>query len=1065
MDVYRKNGRLILTCLATLVFALIAGPMWAQNITVTGKVSDNSGEPIIGVYVLVQGTTRGVSTGIDGTYSINAPADGTLLFSFMGFENVTEQINGRSVIDITMSPASVALEELVVTALGIKKDRKALGFSVTEVGAEELLRNKQTNVINSLAGKVAGVNVTQSGGSAGSGSTIIIRGGNSASEGRDNQPLFVVDGIIYDNSTVIGGNSGTDGMTKTASTFSNRVMDINPEDIESMSVLKGAAAAALYGSRAADGVIVITTKKGANDGTITVNVGSKYLYSWARSLPELQDVYGRGYYNQAGVFSDYTYNSWGQKNTGKVYDNVSSFFRGGNIWDNSVSISGGSKNNSFYLSASRYDQEGIVPMTGYDKTTLRFNGEQKYGKLTVGANVAYSIANTQKTLTTGGLYGGGGNGAMTAVYGWARSDDMTHYLNEDGTKYRMFAQYQELADDRENPYWIINKNKLSDQTRRWTGSVSANLDVTNWFNIVYRVGLDTYTYDEYTYIAPGGAVSDRYQNGRLAKSDRTYQYLSSNLMLNFHKTFGNFDFNLLLGQTSEDTKNIRQNHWGYDFVTAGTISFANIANENKFFVESTMRKRLIGVYGEFRAAYKNIAYLTVTGRNDWSSTLPVENRSYFYPSVSGSLVFTELFPKNNILSFGKIRASWAQVGKDASAYATNTYMWAPAAVSPGFVGIGNSWTRGNPFLKPEIQTSWEVGLEARFFGGRLGIDYTYYNSITTNQIASPRLGQSTGYIFMSINSGSVSNKGMELMITATPVETKNFSWDLTLNLSGNRGTLGDFMKGVDLFYVTDVQIGGVKAAAVPNGGYFLGITGDRWRRETEIIKDEAGNDVEVEIPNGRYVVDETTGLYKTTGVTTNVVGNREPSFIGGLGNTLTYKNLSFSMLIDIRKGGMIYNGTEYLLLNNGLSPQTLQRESVTVEGISSVTKQPVSYTYKTGQIYIVNGAEKSGDYMIQSYWSNYAANAYNLLTDTNWLRLRAISLSYDFKGLFGKQSFIKGLTASVTGTNLFLWSNYKGMDPEVSVSGSGTGGSGSSGIDYCGVPATAGLSFGLNITF
>ena len=251
MDVYRKNGRLILTCLATLVFALIAGPMWAQNITVTGKVSDNSGEPIIGVYVLVQGTTRGVSTGIDGTYSINAPANGTLLFSFMGFENVTEQINGRSVIDITMSPASVALEELVVTALGIKKDRKALGFSVTEVGAEELLRNKQTNVINSLAGKVAGVNVTQSGGSAGSGSTIIIRGGNSASEGRDNQPLFVVDGIIYDNSTVIGGNSGTDGMTKTASTFSNRVMDINPEDIESMSVLKGAAAAAVR-SRAAD---------------------------------------------------------------------------------------------------------------------------------------------------------------------------------------------------------------------------------------------------------------------------------------------------------------------------------------------------------------------------------------------------------------------------------------------------------------------------------------------------------------------------------------------------------------------------------------------------------------------------------------------------------------------------------------------------------------------------------------------------------------------------------------------------------------------------------------------
>ena len=372
MDVYRKSGRLTLTCLATLVIAMIAGPMWAQNVNVTGKVTDNSGEPLMGVYVLVQSTSRGVSTDLDGNYAISAPADGTLLYSFMGFEDVVENINGRSIIDVTMNVSSVALEELVVTALGIKKDRKALGFSVTEVGAEELLKNKQTNVINSLAGKVAGVNVTQSGGAAGSGSTIIIRGGNSASEGRDNQPLFVVDGIIYDNSTVVGGNSGTDGMTKNATTFSNRVMDINPEDIESMSVLKGAAAAALYGSRAADGVIVITTKKGANDGTVRVNVGSKYSYSWANSLPELQDVYGRGYYNQAGVFSDYTYNSWGQKITGTAYDNVGTFFGGGNIFDNNVSISGGNKNSSFYLSASRYDQEGIVPMTGYDKNHAPF---------------------------------------------------------------------------------------------------------------------------------------------------------------------------------------------------------------------------------------------------------------------------------------------------------------------------------------------------------------------------------------------------------------------------------------------------------------------------------------------------------------------------------------------------------------------------------------------------------------------------------------------------------------------------------------------------------------------
>lgn len=1057
MNVLLKSGRWLKNLLATTAILLIAGTTLAQNVKVTGKVLDSTGEPLMGVYVLVQGSTTGTSTEVDGTYAITAPSNGKLEFSFMGFETQIVDVNGRAVIDVQLSDSALALDELVVTALGIKKDRKALGFSVTEVDSEELLKNKQTNVINSLAGKVAGVNVTQSGGAAGSGSTIVIRGGNSASEGRDNQPLFVVDGIIYDNSTTNVGNSGTDGMTKNNTTFGNRVMDINPEDIESMSVLKGAAAAALYGSRAADGVILITTKKGEGDGSVKVNLSSKYTYSWANSLPEIQNVYGRGYYNTAGIFDEYTMSSWGKALMGGGYDNVGNFFQGGNVFDNSISVSGGHKNGSFYLSASRFDQQGIVPTTGFDKTTFRFNGEQKYGRLTVGANAAYTLSNTQKTLTTGGLYNGGGNGAMTALYGWPRSEDMTHYLNDDGTKYRMFEGYQDLSSDTENPYWIINKNSLSDQTRRWTGAINANIDVADWFNIVYRAGLDTYQLDNYTYIAPGGAVTEKYQNGRLNKSKMDYTYMSSNLMFNFHKTFGDFDLNLLLGQTAESTNRIRQAHWGYDFVSAGTISFANISNDNQFFSESTSRNRLIGVYGEFRAAYKNIAYLTVTGRNDWSSTLPLENRSYFYPSVSGSFVFTELMPKNDILSFGKIRASWAQVGKAAGAYATNTYMWAPGVVNGNLIGIGNSWTRGNPYLLPEIQTSWEVGLEARFFGGRLGIDYTYYNSETKNQICSPRLGQSTGYIFMSINSGSVKNKGMELMITATPVETKNFSWDLTLNLSGNRGTLGDFLTGVDLFYVTDVQIGGVKAAAVPNGGYFMGMTGDKWLRET----DADGN----EIADGRYVIDETTGLYKTTGVSTNLIGDREPDFIGGLGSTLRWKGLSFSFLFDIRKGGLIYNGTEYMLIGRGMSPRTLDRESVTVEGVSSKTGEPISYTYNSGQMYMVNGAEKSGDSMIQSYWSNWAANSYNLTTNTNWLRLRNITLSYDFSTLIKNKKIIKGLSATATGTNLFLWSNYKGMDPEVSVSGSGTGGSGSSGIDYCGVPATAGLSFGINLTF
>src|SRR5574344_1411929 len=369
----KKAGMMRLIILSLLAILLVSGNVFAQNINIRGKVVDKSGEPLIGVTVVIQGTRTGVATELDGTYSISAPANAALLFTAIGMEDLVEQVNNRSVINVTMNESSIFLEDVVVTALGIKKERKALGYAVQDLKSEELLKNKQTNIVNSLAGKVSGVNITQSSGAAGAGATIIIRGGNSASESRDNQPLFVVDGVIYDNSTVKTGNSGTDGMTSNVTSFSNRVMDINPEDIENMSILKGAAAAALYGSRAADGVVVITTKKG-DAGSVKVNFNAKYSYAWANRLPSLQNNYGRGYYNQAGNLEDITAgytSSWGEAITGNTYDNVAEFCQGGNIFDESVSVAGGNKNGSFYLSASRYDQTGTVPNTGYDKTTVR----------------------------------------------------------------------------------------------------------------------------------------------------------------------------------------------------------------------------------------------------------------------------------------------------------------------------------------------------------------------------------------------------------------------------------------------------------------------------------------------------------------------------------------------------------------------------------------------------------------------------------------------------------------------------------------------------------------------
>jgi TonB-linked SusC/RagA family outer membrane protein len=1055
---FKQRWFYLVFCLLMALFTTIS--VSAQTKTIKGKVVDVSDQPIIGASIKVKGTGSGTITDVAGEFSLKGIQKGAMLvISYVGYASKELSVGAAADYTIVLSEDTKALSEVVVTAMGIKKEKKALGYAVSDLGSQELMKNKNTNVVNSLAGKVPGVNITQSSGAAGAGASITIRGGNSTSEGRENQPLFVVDGVIYDNSTSVVGNTGTDGMSRSNTSYSNRVMDINPEDIETMSVLKGAAASALYGSRAADGVIIITTKKGA-EGTVKVDFSSKVSSSWANKLPETQNEFGRGFYSTNGVFSDQTYNSWGDKIAAgtALYDNIGDFFHNGTVLDNNVSVSGGSKNGSFYLSGSNFNQTGIISKTGYDKTTFRFNGEQKYGRLTVDANVAYSLANTDKTLTTSGLYGGGGNGTMTAVYGWPLTENMSKYQNDNGTKYRLFDGIFDLANDTENPYWITNMDKMTDKTKRFTGALSGSYKITNWWDVSARLGYDQYTTDSYTYIAPGSVVSEMYQKGRLSKSDYDYTYTTTNIMSNFHKTISDFDLNLLLGTTTETTDRANQTHWGYNFITAGTISFNNIASTSQFFKDATVKKRLVGAYGEFRASYKNIAYLTATGRNDWSSTLPEDNQSYFYPSVSGSLVFTELMPKNNILSFGKIRGSWAQVGKDANSYATLTYLTSPLNYG-SFIGIGNSYTSGNPFLKPEIQTSWEVGGELRFLNGRLGVDYTYYHSQTKNQIASPRLSNASGYIMTSINSGSVINNGMELSITGKPIVKKDFEWNVTLNASYNRGTLGDFLKGVDYFYPTDAQFGTVKAASIPNGGHFLALTGRRVLHEN--------GDGGVENKSGRLLVDPTTGLYKLSSTSNNeIVGNREPKFIGGLNNSFRIKDLTLSFLLDFRVGGDVYNGTEYYMVVNGMSKRTTanNRESVTVTGINSQTGTEFSQTYNANQSYTIGGATYSGKYMIQQYWSNYSQNSENFITSVNWLKLRSVSLNYDFSKLLKKQKVIKGLSVTATGSNLFTWTNYKGMDPEVSAAG-GTGGSGSTGIDYCSVPSTSSFSFGVNITF
>jgi TonB-linked SusC/RagA family outer membrane protein len=1056
--------RKLVTAFMVLLFMQLNQTAFAQQRTISGTVLSEDNTPVVGATVLLKGTTTGTQTDPKGKFTISASANDVLVVSAIGFATNEIRVGNSSIISITLQRQEGALNEVVVTALGIKKERRALGYSVSDLNSTELMKNKNTNIVNSLTGKVPGVNITQFSGSAGAGASITIRGGNSTSDGRQNQPLFVVDGVIYDNSTSVTGNTGTDGMSRSNTTFSNRIMDINPEDIESLSVLKGSAAAALYGSRAADGVVIITTKKGA-EGATTVSVNSKVSTSWANKLPDAQTEFGPGVYSTNGVLNDISYSSWGPKISAgtPIYDNIGNFFQNGIVYDNNVNVSGGSKNGSFFLSGSNYDQTGIVPNTAYDKTTFRFNGEQKYGRLTLNANVAYSIANTNRTLTTAGLYSGGGVGSMQALYGWPQTLDISKYINEDGSQYRPYAgSITDLENDIDNPYWIINQDNLTSKTKRITGGINGNYKIADWWDVTARLGYDQYSTNDYTYIAPGSAVAPLYQNGRLSKNMLNYTYITTTVMSNFHKSFGDFDTHLMIGTTSENTETQSQNHWGYNFITAGTISFNNIGLENKFFNDGTGRKRLVGTYGEVGVSYKDLVYLTATGRNDWSSTLPMEppvvNYSYFYPSISGSFVFSELMHQSNILSFGKVRASWAHVGKDANPYATNTYVWPPYTIN-GYTLVGNQWSAGNPFLKPEIQDSWEVGGEFRFLNGRLGLDYTYYHSQTKNQIGQPRLAQSGGFIFSTLNAGTVINKGMEIAITGKPIVQKDFSWDATLNFSYNKGSLGAFIPGIAYFYPTDAQFGTVRAASIPNGGAFLAMIGRRVMLET----DKDGN----EIANGRYRVDPTTGQYLLSGTANDqIVGNREPDFIVGFNNTFRYKNFALSFLLDIRQGGDVYNGTEFAQVTNGLSKKTLlnDRQSVTVSGVNSVTGEDFTQTYEADQSYTIGGTTYSGVAMIQNYWLNYAQNSYNFITSVNWVKLRSVSLTYDFSGILKNQKVIKGLSATAAGTNLATWTNYKGMDPEVSAAG-GTGGSGSTGIDYLGVPAVASVTFGINLTF
>ena len=1017
-----------------LVF-LLAGILqsYAQERSITGVVTSASDKSTLpGVNVSVKGRMHGTTTNMDGQYTLTvSPDDKVLIFSFVGMKTQEVTIGKNNTINVSLKSDALAINEVIVTAMGIKREKKALGYAVQDVKGSELVKSKESNIVNALNGKIAGVQITNSSGAPGASSQIIIRGGTSLQN--DNQPLFVVDGIPIDNSTGTGGVGGSEfnGIGATNISNSNRAMDINPEDIESVSVLKGPAAAALYGLKAASGAIVITTKRGAK-GQVKVSFGSKFSFDKVNKLPSQQDMYKQGPVDNLGNMD--TRLSWGDKFGANepIYNNLKNFFDDATSWEHNVSVSGATEKTSFYLSASNIDQTGIVPKTDYEKNSFRLNAEQKINEyISIGANANFISSNTTKTLTGSGLWGSSG-GYMTSIMQWPRNDNMSNYLNPDGSKRRLLPDV-DYFEDIDNPYWTVRNNPVTSKVTRFIGNIHTAITPVKWLSINYKLGVDYYNQFDKSVRGTGTSLKN-WNEGGVAETNNEYQLLNSILMANIHKeVIPGLNMDLMVGHSLEITKRNANSWKGQDFIEPSFISINNTDLSRRDIRQSNTEKRLMGVFADFKVGYKNMLYAEFTGRNDWSSTLPIGNHSFFYPSASTGFIFSELLPRNNIFSYGKVRASWAQVGKDAPIYKTKTSFFVAETIGGGFK---NSWTGGNPELKPETTTSYEFGADLRFFNGRLGMDFTYYNIKSEDQILSPRVSNATGYILKYVNAGTVENKGIELTLTANPIRTKNFRWDILANITKNKGKVKDLPGDLQIMYVTEAQVATGKAASFEDGA-FLGISGMKWKTNDQ----------------GQTLIGS-DGYPMTDTDATKYIGDREPDLSVGITNDLSYKNFRLSFLFDIRVGGDVFNATEHEMIYSGLSEETEHRGETKV--FDGVVAQPDGSFVKNTQEVILN----------QKYYQEiYTRNAPFFIEEASWVRLRSLSLTYKLPQNIIRKTPFTNLDFTVTGRNLLLFTDYSGMDPEVSAGGAGVTGAGSSGIDYLGVPATKGLSLGIKANF
>ena len=1016
----------------------------AATITAQGTIVDATGEPLIGVSVVEVGTTNGTITDIDGKFSLKVAAGATLEISYIGYKN--QQLTAAEDLGtIQMSEDTEVLEEVVVTALGIKREKKALGYAMQEVKGESLVASRETNLANALSGKIAGVQIIRSSNGPGGSSKIQLRGANSVTG--LNQPLIVVDGVPMDNFT---GASNND-IDNPSMDMGNGLSDINPEDIESMSVLKGASAAALYGSRAGNGVILITTKKGTKSEGLGVTISASVSAETLFMLPKRQTSFGQG---ENGVYDSTNGNSWGPEITGQeytkwdgtigrmqAYDNIKNFFDTGINFTESVSFSQMFGKTSIYTSLNRMDDASKIPGSKLHRTNLTLRAATTFGKddrWSIDAKVQY-INSLAENRPQGGARDAN---AFYTVFNLPNTIDIRDFASPLKDEFGNMTWWNRSGV---NPYWSEQYNPNKDSRNRFLMNGSLKYKFTDWLDAEIRAGSDMYFTERDDKLYAGSTINDgdsRYTMGELKFYENNFSFLISGHQ---DRIFGNWGGNFTFGGNLMERKSTGIEASMGKLTAPDLFSLNNGPKDQLGITETYTHKKINSLYGTIGINYDGWAFLDATFRNDWSSALAKKNRSFFYPSVSLSWVISDMV--NNIgksmpswFTYAKVRASFAQVGNDMDPY----QLYDSYTIS----SIGGQPTADQGSIKydadvrSELITSWEVGTELRFFNNRLGFDFAWYKTNAKRQLMNIPMNNLSGYGSMKVNAGNIQNTGIELMVNARPVETKDFAWDSQLNISKNTSKIIELLPGEDGMRYSLGGSDALQIYAVAGGVY-----GEIWGTKYQRVDDKSS-------PYYGQLLLSDSGLPQATSESYKI-GEQQPDVMAGWTNTFTYKNLSFSFLIDGRFGGDIFSFTNLELQRSGIAEVTApggKREDIVVAGV--VRQSDGSYVQNTTPV--------SLEQYYQALGTGRAGISEAYVYDATNIRLRNVSLNYSFPREMLKNTPIQRLKLGVSVNNVWMIkSNLNGIDPE-SVYATSTN---ATGLENASAPTSRTYLFNVTIGF